>query len=142
MRCSEEPPVPNQVRCFGGFLTKTVWSGPLRSPRGTTWRRAQRRQEKRSKETGVWKTLAQRFQGKNNLISGGCGRCTVVFGFESLCFIGKRCRWDRFMASSVSIRVFLNSSCWNKGMCCASLEFFFFFNRKTVFFKGLVSHFS
>lgn len=42
-------------------------------------------------------------------------------------FYRKRCRWDRFMASSVSIRVFLNSSCWNKGMCCASLELFFFF---------------
>lgn len=38
---------------------------------------------------GVWKTLAECFQGKNNLISGGCGRCTVVFGFKSLCFIGK-----------------------------------------------------
>lgn len=38
---------------------------------------------------GVWKTLAECFQGKNNLISGGCGRCTVVFGLKSLCFIGK-----------------------------------------------------
>lgn len=47
---------PSQTRsALCGVLTKAVWRGPLRSPRGTERRRAQRRQENRSKETGFGK---------------------------------------------------------------------------------------
>lgn len=47
---------PSQTRsALGGGLTKAIWRGPLRSPGGTERRRAQRRQENRSKEMGFGK---------------------------------------------------------------------------------------
>lgn len=73
------PPVPNQLgirrRSNEGSLERTPPVPPRhRAKKGTA--------EAGKPEQGdrVWKTLAVCFQGKNTLIRGGCGLCTVVFG--------------------------------------------------------------